>query len=150
MVKTVKVNYKNPEASGLLTFKVSKNAVGTTTITVTANNHGNTDSFVTQTFTVTVLASSDATPQVTTKTASLSAPLFATPPPEAAVLTPIAHADGQFTLNVSGSPDVNYVVQASANLADWVPVWTNAAPFTYTDTNAGQFNQRFYRAVPAP
>ena len=150
LVKTIKVNYKNPEANGLLTFKVSKNAIGTTTITVTANNQGKTDNLAIQTFTVTVFAPS-TTPQVTTKTASLSAPLFTTPPPpEAAVLTPVAHADGQFTLSVSGSSDVKYVVQASTNLADWVPVWTNAAPFTYTDFDAGQFNQRFYRAVPAP
>ncbi len=64
----------------------------------------------------------------------------------AAVLTPIAASYGQFSLEVSGIEHTNYVVQASADLIDWVSLETNAAPFTFTDTNAGGFNQRFYRA----
>jgi hypothetical protein len=30
---------------------------------------------------------------------------------------------------------------------NWVSVQTNTPPFTYVDTEAGQFNQRYYRAV---
>ena len=62
-----------------------------------------------------------------------------------ATLTPAPHANGQFALNISGIPNYQYVVQASTNLVNWVSVQTNTAPFTFVDTNASQFRQRFYR-----
>lgn len=62
----------------------------------------------------------------------------------------MADADGRFTLTVSGVPGYQYVIQASTNLVDWVSVKTNTAPFTFVDTNAGQFNRRFYRSVYIP
>ena len=68
----------------------------------------------------------------------------------AAALTPAAHASGQYALAVAGVPGFNYVVQASTNLVNWVPVQTNTAPFTFVDANAGKFRQRFYRSVYAP
>ena len=63
----------------------------------------------------------------------------------AATLTPAFHASGQFALNISGVPKYQYVVQASTNLVDWVSVQTNTAPFTFVDSNASEFSQRFYR-----
>jgi hypothetical protein len=36
-------------------------------------------------------------------------------------------------------------VQASTTLVDWEAVQTNVAPFTFVDSKASQFNQRFYR-----
>jgi hypothetical protein len=71
-------------------------------------------------------------------------------PEPAAVLGSPNYSNGQFTLTVTGTPETNYVVQASSNLADWVSIQTNASPFTFVDTNAGQFNQRFYRAIYLP
>ena len=59
-------------------------------------------------------------------------------------------AAGQYALIVAGVPGYNYVVQASTDLVNWVPVQTNTAPFTFVDTNASQFGQRFYRSVYAP
>lgn len=64
----------------------------------------------------------------------------------AATLTQAAYAGGQFTCNVSGIPGSQYVVQASTNQTTWVSVQTNASPFIFTDSSAGQFSQRFYRA----
>jgi hypothetical protein len=63
----------------------------------------------------------------------------------AATLTPASPVNGQFGLNISGVTNCQYVVQASTNLVDWVPVQTNTAPFTFMDANASQFSQRFYR-----
>jgi hypothetical protein len=53
---------------------------------------------------------------------------------------------------LTGSPGTNYIVQAANNLVvpDWIPVLTNAAPFSFTKSNANTFPQRFYRATVAP
>jgi hypothetical protein len=59
-------------------------------------------------------------------------------------------ANGHYTLAVPSVPGCRYIVQASTDFANWVPVQTNTAPFTFVDHAAGQFNQRFYRAVYAP
>jgi len=63
---------------------------------------------------------------------------------------PTSIENGQFALTISGATNYRCIVQASANLVDWVSVQTNTAPFTYVDTNTGQFNQRFYRTVYVP
>jgi hypothetical protein len=68
----------------------------------------------------------------------------------AATLASTAHADGQYALIVAGVPGYKYVVQASTNMVNWVPVQTNTAPLTFVDTDASQFGQRFYRSVYAP
>ncbi len=151
LFKKVTVKYKNDSTTGTLTFKPLKNVTGTTTITVTGNNHGNINNLVTRTFTVTILASSSTTPMAAIMTSEQGiTPSITTPPPVTVVLTPTAHADGQFALTVSSSSDQACIIQASTNLVDWVPVWTNTPPYTYIDINAGQFNQRFYRPVLAP
>jgi DNA/RNA endonuclease G (NUC1) len=60
--------------------------------------------------------------------------------------------NNQFRFTVSGYTGTNYVVQAMTNLAtpNWISLTTNAAPFTFVETNANLFNQRFYRALIAP
>jgi len=70
---------------------------------------------------------------------AIVAPVLASP-----VLT-----NGQFRFNVSGAMGHNYAVQTSTNLTttNWISLFTNAAPFTFIDTNASNFIQRFYRAV---
>ena len=65
-------------------------------------------------------------------------------------LASAAHAGGQFALTVTGVSGYQYVVQASTNMINWVPLQTNTAPFTFVDTNASQFNRRFYRSVSLP
>jgi alpha-tubulin suppressor-like RCC1 family protein len=53
---------------------------------------------------------------------------------------------GVFEVSVAGMFGSNYVVEASTNLLDWVPLETNTSPFTFTDTNALNLPLRFYRA----
>jgi hypothetical protein len=71
-------------------------------------------------------------------------------PTAAATLATAAHASGQFALTVSGVSGYQYVVQASTNMVNWVPLQTNTAPFTFVDANAVQFPRRFYRSVSLP
>ncbi|HEV2453825.1 MAG TPA: immunoglobulin domain-containing protein [Verrucomicrobiae bacterium] len=58
--------------------------------------------------------------------------------------------NGQFQFDISGVTGLNYSVQASTNLVDWVPLGTNVSPFSFVDTNAVLFPQRFYRSVFTP
>jgi Bacterial Ig domain/Fibronectin type III domain len=129
LFRTPAVHYASPKSTGTMTFRPLRNAVGTTTVTVTVNNGAKSNNIFKLTFTVTVLAKGTGMP---------------------ATMEPTDHGGGQFALSVAGSSGVNYVVEASTNLVDWVPVWTNMPPFTYTDFNAGQFSQRYYRSIPVP
>jgi hypothetical protein len=58
-----------------------------------------------------------------------------------------------FGLNLTGEIPVAYRFDASANLANWLPLITltnYTGTLHYTDTNALNFNERFYRGVPLP
>ena len=116
-------------SSGTLTFKPMRNVTGTTTITVTINNGAKSNNIVKKTFQITVVPADQAMP---------------------ATLTTVAHVNGQFALTVTGSSGLKYIVQASTNLTDWVSIQTNTSPFTFTDTHASEFSQRFYRSVSSP
>jgi PA14 domain/Chitobiase/beta-hexosaminidase C-terminal domain len=62
-------------------------------------------------------------------------------------------SNGNFTLQLSGMPGKSYVLQASTNLVNWVPVSTNVPPATIQnliDPGATNFPTRFYRAVQLP
>jgi hypothetical protein len=69
-----------------------------------------------------------------------------TVPLTAAKLAPAVFSGGQFSFIVAGISGQPYVVQASTNLLDWIPVQTNIVPFAFTDPSAGNFARRFYRA----
>jgi uncharacterized delta-60 repeat protein len=58
----------------------------------------------------------------------------------------IVNSNGTFRLTITG-PIYSTIIQASTNLINWVPVYTNTPPFTFTDTNASSYPYRFYRAV---
>ena len=63
----------------------------------------------------------------------------------------VRNADGSITLNCSGTAGSNYVVQASADLAAWTDISTNAAgggQWQVTDTTRA--SSRFYRLKSAP
>jgi hypothetical protein len=74
-------------------------------------------------------------------------------PPEAAqrISGIVNNGDGTFTVSFSGAPTSNYIVQVSANLADWQPVHTNTAgedgTWSYTDQNAPNVPARYYRSM---
>jgi len=71
-------------------------------------------------------------------------------PTAMSTLASAAHASGQFALTVAGVSGYQYVVQASTDMVNWVPLQTNTAPFTFTDTHASQFSRRYYRSVSLP
>ena len=57
----------------------------------------------------------------------------------------------QFQFSITDSSLEPYVVQASTNLVNWVPVYTNPAPVatitSFTDTTTTNYPYRFYRVV---
>ncbi|MBI3867402.1 MAG: hypothetical protein HY299_02640 [Verrucomicrobia bacterium] len=56
---------------------------------------------------------------------------------------------GQFEFSVSGNTGISYVVQVSTNLGggNWASLSTNAAPFVFADSGAGNSETKFYRVV---
>lgn len=74
------------------------------------------------------------------------------PPALPPVLTNLLFSDGQFQFQLTGSIGSNYIVQATTDLslANWVSLQTNAAPFTFVETNVLALPQRFYRGRVAP
>lgn len=60
-------------------------------------------------------------------------------------------AGGGFQFNLTGTTGATYIVQLSTNLAsgNWLPLFTNTAPFSFTDLNCTLPHQ-FYRAVSSP
>jgi hypothetical protein len=72
-----------------------------------------------------------------------------TPATAATLGSPAYTANNQFQFTVTGSAGSNYVVQVATNLSAptaWISLFTNASPFTFVDSNANDFLQRFYRA----
>lgn len=75
--------------------------------------------------------------------------ITATNPPAAApVLGTLTFSSGQLQFNVSGTAGSNYIVLEATNLSapNWIPLRTNPAPFTFTETNLAS-PRKFYRAV---
>lgn len=70
-------------------------------------------------------------------------------PGAAPTLGAITAGSGQVQFAVGGTAGSSYVVQTATNLATggWVPVFTNAAPYTFMDTNLSGMPQKFYRVV---
>jgi hypothetical protein len=61
-------------------------------------------------------------------------------------------ANSQFQLDVTGQTGASYVIQATTNpaTADWLSLLTNAAPFTFVESNAALYPARYYRAMLLP
>ncbi len=55
-----------------------------------------------------------------------------------------------FRLSLTGVPGFNYIVEASTNLVDWVPLATNTSPFVFRDGEAANVPVRYYRAIYLP
>ncbi len=65
-------------------------------------------------------------------------------------LTIDSYAAGNATLSLTASAGHRYAIQATTDFANWQNLHTNAAPYTFIDTNAGSFTYRFYRGVFVP
>jgi len=83
--------------------------------------------------------------------ASVSVNVSAAQPPQ---FGSFSSSNGIFRLTVNGQSGQEYIVQASTNLFNWMPVYTNpspfVSPFTFTDSNATNYPDRFYRVVTGP
>jgi hypothetical protein len=58
---------------------------------------------------------------------------------------------GAFHLYLTGTGGRSYIICASTNLVDWLPLLTNrntGATFDYADTNATAYGCRFFRVIP--
>jgi hypothetical protein len=141
LITTPTISYLFPNSSGTLNFTPAVNGIGTSTISVTVNNGQKTNNLITRSFTVTVTAQGSVTPKITSQPTNLVSPTAAA---TLAAVAPPSH--GQFALTVNGTTGYTYVVQASTDMVNWTPVLTNTSPFTFVDTNASQFKQRFYRS----
>jgi hypothetical protein len=74
-----------------------------------------------------------------------SVPMNATGP--GFILQSPSVSGGQFSFSVTGMSGLPCAVEASSNMIIWVRVATNQPPFTFVETNSGQFARRFYRTV---
>jgi hypothetical protein len=72
--------------------------------------------------------------------------------PGGGLLGPPAYTNGQVTFIVNSVTNLSYIIQGNTDLSgtSWVPLVTNTAPFTFTDRQASNYLQRFYRAVFNP
>ena len=70
--------------------------------------------------------------------------------PAPAALSGASVTNGVFNLGVTGTPGINYTVQASTNLVNWLSIYTNSSPFIFTDPYASNYPTRFYRTVSGP
>lgn len=55
----------------------------------------------------------------------------------------------QFSFSASENPGTTYLVQTTTNLTDWHTLSTNTSPIAFTDQEAYQYPNRFYRIKPA-
>jgi hypothetical protein len=65
-------------------------------------------------------------------------------------LTQQGFSNGGFQLRFVGAPGSNYVLQASTNLLDWIPISSNTATtnlLDLIDSNANNFPSRYYRVL---
>jgi hypothetical protein len=58
--------------------------------------------------------------------------------------------DGLFGFSVNGVAGASYAVQSSTDLVTWTSLTTNTSPFTFTDPDATNTPQKFYRTVSVP
>jgi hypothetical protein len=70
--------------------------------------------------------------------------------PDASTVSIVATPNGP-DITLSGSPDQNYVIQASFDMHNWTDIITNATDstgiFTFVDSDATNYPSRFYRGV---
>jgi hypothetical protein len=76
--------------------------------------------------------------------------------PAAPALANLSLSNGLFSMQVNGDAGPDYVLLTATNLTppvNWLPIQTNASatpPFSFSDIEATNFNQRFYRVQLQP
>ncbi len=74
-------------------------------------------------------------------------------PPPAPELVGTQVSGGRIEFQITGTPGLNYTVQASTNLVDWAPLLTTNSPvlpWTWADADTTNHSRRFYRALAQP
>jgi uncharacterized delta-60 repeat protein len=69
------------------------------------------------------------------------------------MITGCEMTNGTFQVQLDNVRNGSLVIEASTNLAGWLPIFTNTAPTNvlfYTDPDAGSYPGRFYRAFQSP
>ena len=97
-----------------------------------------------------VVTNADFQPVVLTNGFTYEAPVFISIPQQSAIIG--SGSNETFVVNVGGAGIQGdyFEVERSVDLVNWQPLQTNSSPFTFTDTNAGSYPHRFYRAVLTP
>jgi hypothetical protein len=68
-------------------------------------------------------------------------------PSAAAIFGTPVFSSNAMSVTVRGIPGYVYVIEASTDLVNWLSLETNLTPLIFTDTNAGRYSRRYYRAV---
>ncbi|HEY3662760.1 MAG TPA: hypothetical protein VGL24_06365, partial [Chthoniobacterales bacterium] len=79
--------------------------------------------------------------------------LAVTPSQQLPFIDTLSLHSGVMTFNVHGFPGQIVTIQASTDLATWVPLQTytfTGTVWLFTDTHAGEYPSRFYRAALGP
>jgi uncharacterized delta-60 repeat protein len=64
---------------------------------------------------------------------------------------PVRLSNGNVRIPVHGQPGTRFILQASDDLVNWLPLSTNVLPVTHADlfdSSAAEHSYRFYRALP--
>lgn len=71
--------------------------------------------------------------------------------PPAQITSIVAPPGNQLQVQGFGLSNLTFTIEASSNLVDWVSIGNapanSSGAFSFLDTNAPQFNRRFYRAL---
>jgi uncharacterized repeat protein (TIGR01451 family) len=70
--------------------------------------------------------------------------------PQPPQFSSVAYGPAGFEFAISGNPGSSTIIQASTNLVNWLNVYTNISPFTYTNLNSAGYPALFYRALVIP
>jgi hypothetical protein len=65
----------------------------------------------------------------------------------------ISRTNGQWQFRITGAASQGYVLQATTNLENWLPLYTNTTstgPVDFVDRQATNYPWRLYRARPWP
>ena len=115
---------------------LNTNAGAQLTVTVQPNSTG---SFINSAF----VSATTPDPNADDDSATATINAGATVPPQ--LSGTLAIANGTFQFSITSAANQTNVIQASTNLVNWIPIYTNVGSFIFTDPKATNYPDRFYR-----
>ncbi len=85
----------------------------------------------------------DPNPDDASAQATLNA--MVTTPPQ--LVSPVVATNGTFQFSVTSASDQTNVLQSSTNLVNWIPIYTNVGPFSFTNAIDPNHPSQFYRDI---